>query len=156
MDPFSWTFWQAVGIAVFCGGAVGVERELSDKPAGLRTCMLVSLGSMLFVRLGAQLSGPTADPTRVLSQLVSGVGFLGAGVILARGETVRGVTTASVIWILAAIGAMIALDQNGAAVACTLVVLIVLGLLERIVKRFIPAERNDASGDGERAASRDD
>jgi putative Mg2+ transporter-C (MgtC) family protein len=128
MDPLTWSFWQAVAAAVLCGGAVGIERELSDKPAGLRTCTLVSLGAMLYVRLGAQLEAAAADPTRVLGQVITGVGFLGAGVILGQGKAVKGVTTASVIWVLAAIGAMAGLDQTAAAFATTIVVLLVLSV----------------------------
>ena len=126
MDPMSWAFWQAVGTAVLCGGAVGVEREVNDKPAGLRTCMFVCLGAMLFVRLGAELEGDVVDPGRVLAQVISGIGFLGAGVIFGRGSLVSGVTTASTIWVLAAIGCMIGLDHLAAAYAITAVVLAVL------------------------------
>ncbi|MGD9855965.1 MAG: MgtC/SapB family protein [Planctomycetaceae bacterium] len=136
MDPLSWPFWQAVGMSVLCGGIIGVDRELHDKPAGLRTCILVSLGSMLFVRLGSQLDGPAADPTRVLGQVITGIGFLGAGVILARGHSVRGVTTAGTVWVLAAIGAMIGLDQHSAAFAVTAVVSLVLVLLGPISNRL--------------------
>ncbi len=126
MDPLSVTFWQAIGTAVLCGGAIGIERELNDKPAGIRTSMLVCLGAMLFVRMGALLDDETADPTRVLGQVITGIGFLGAGVILSRGDNVKGVTTASTIWILSCIGAMIGLDHLGAAFAVTIVVLGVL------------------------------
>lgn len=143
MDPWSWSFWQAMGTAVFCGAAVGIERDINDKPAGLRTCVLVCLGSMLFVRLGAQLEGEVADPARVLAQLVSGIGFLGAGVILAQGKAVVGVTTASTIWVLAAIGGMIGLDHLAAAYAVTIVVLLVLALFDPISRR-LSRRRGDA------------
>ncbi len=136
MDPLSWSFWQAVGMSVLCGVAVGAEREISDKPAGIRTCALVSLGAMLFVRLGTQLNSPSSDPTRVLGQVITGIGFLGAGVILARGKSVRGVTTASVVWVLAAIGAMIGLDHFAAAFAVTIVVVLMLTLFHPIAKRL--------------------
>ena len=141
MDPLSWSFWQAVGAAVVCGSAVGFERELSDKPAGLRTCTLVSLGAMLYVRMGAQLDADSADPTRVLGQVITGIGFLGAGVILGQGKAVTGVTTASVIWVIAAIGAMIGLDQTAAAFAITVVVLLVLSVFGLVGKGL---SHNDA------------
>ncbi len=143
MDSLSLTFWEAVGLAVLCGGAIGIERELSDKPAGIRTSTLVCLGAMLFVRMGTLLKDPSADPTRVLGQVITGIGFLGAGVILSRGKNVKGVTTASTIWMLAAIGAMIGLDHLAAAFAVTLVVLLILtlfGMLGKWLTRNDPTE----------------
>ena len=97
MDPFSITFWQAVGMAMLCGGVIGIERELSDKPAGIRTSSLVCLGAMLFVKMGVLIDGPSGDPARILGQVITGIGFLGAGVMFARGKSVKGVTTASTI-----------------------------------------------------------
>ena len=148
MDPLSWTFWQAVGTAVLCGGAVGVEREMNDKPAGLRTCLFVCLGAMLFVRLGAEIEGDIVDPTRVLAQVISGIGFLGAGVIFGRGTLVSGVTTASTIWVLAAIGAMIGLDHIAAAFAMTAVVLLVLVLFGPI-SQSLSRHKDDAGENDE-------
>lgn len=143
MDPLNWSFWKAVGAAVLCGAVIGFERELSDKPAGLRTCSLVCLGAMLFVRMSTEFEGPAADPTRVLSQVITGIGFLGAGVILSRGESVKGVTTASTIWVLAAIGAMIGLEHIAAAYAITGLVLVVLTVFGAVNKRLSRGEHTD-------------
>lgn len=107
MDLTTLQFWGAIGIAVFCGTIIGLERQWRGKPAGIRTSILICLGTTLFIRLSVVHSGEYADPTRVLGQVVTGIGFLGAGVIFARGGTVVGITSAAVIWILASIGAMI-------------------------------------------------
>ena len=116
-DPFSESFWISVGAAVLCGGVVGLERQVRGKPAGVRTSILICLGTAVFIRLGASLAGPEADPTRVLGQLVTGVGFLGAGVMFSREGTVVGVTTASVVWVLAATGAAIGFGLYASAIA---------------------------------------
>ena len=95
------------------GGAIGLERELRDHEAGLRTHLLVSLGACVFTLVSAyawtdwtfsQSSGVTLDPTRIAAQIVTGIGFLGAGAIIVRGINVRGLTTAATLWVVAAIG----------------------------------------------------
>jgi putative Mg2+ transporter-C (MgtC) family protein len=133
-------FWARVSIALLCGAIVGLERELMGKPAGLRTCMLVCLGTAAFVRLGIDLEGERGDPTRVLSQIVAGVGFLGAGAILTRGGHVEGVTTAATIWILAAIGAAAGAGHAGTAFALSLLTTLALVGL-RPVERYLAALR---------------
>ncbi len=125
-DPFAPSFWVSTGVAVFCAGVVGLERQIRGKPVGVRTSILICLSTSIFVQLGAGFSGGQADPTRVLGQIVTGVGFLGGGVILARGGVVTGVTTAAVIWVLAAIGATIGLGLFTAAVAFAMLTTAVL------------------------------
>jgi len=125
-DPLSLPFWTVVGVAIVCGGIVGLERQVRGKPAGVRTSILVCLGTAVFIHLGAALSGTEGDPARVLGQLVTGVGFLGAGVMFSREGAVIGVTTAAVIWILAAIGAAIGLERYGGALALAVVTVVVL------------------------------
>ena len=120
------TFWMQVGAALFCGGAIGIERQLRGKAAGVRTSILVCLGTEVFVSLGASVVGPNVDPTRVLGQVITGIGFLGAGVILAREGRLLGVTSASVIWMLAALGALCGLGYLSTAIVLTLIALIVL------------------------------
>ena len=139
MDPSQSEFWVAAAVACLCGAVIGVERQLRGKPAGIRTSMLICLGTMLFVRLGSEVAGPSGDSTRVLGQVVTGVGFIGAGVMLAREGLVRGVTSAAVIWTLAAIGALVGFGRHGAAAASAVLVLAVLTgvqLLERGVLRL--------------------
>jgi putative Mg2+ transporter-C (MgtC) family protein len=110
-------FWKTVGMAVVTGGMIGLERQLRGKPAGIRTSVLICLGTAVFVYLSRQLGGPGTDPTRVLGQVVTGIGFLGGGVMLIREGIVYGVTTAAVIWMLAAVGSMVGLGFFGAAFA---------------------------------------
>ena len=99
LNPESRLFWMHVGTAVLCGGLIGIERQLRGKAAGIRTSILICLGTALFVSLGASLPSDRVDPTRVLAQVVSGIGFLGGGVILARKGLIVGVTSAAVIWV---------------------------------------------------------
>jgi len=102
-----------LGVAAGLGAVIGLERELDEKAAGLRTHMLVSLGAALFTMVGAYgfhdfLTGGGAivrtDPSRIAAQVVTGIGFLGAGVIFRQGFTVRGLTTAASLWVVAAVG----------------------------------------------------
>lgn len=92
-------------IASALGALVGTERESRGHPAGIRTQALVALASALLTGVGAEgFAGAAADPTRVASQIVTGIGFIGAGVILKQGGTVRGLTTAATLWLSAALG----------------------------------------------------
>lgn len=136
--PLHPEFWSIVGIAVVCGTIIGFERQLRGKPAGIRTSILVCLSSAVFIHLSAVNVG-FGDPTRVLGQLVSGVGFLGGGVMFARDGLVSGVTTAAVIWVLAAIGAAIGLGHGTDALVLSVVVVAILvgvHLLETVVRRL--------------------
>jgi putative Mg2+ transporter-C (MgtC) family protein len=140
LSPLSRTFWLHLGTALLCGAAVGLERQIRGKVAGVRTSSLICVGTSLFVAMGASLAPERADPTRVLGQVVTGVGFLGAGVILARGGRILGVTTAAVIWILAAIGCLIGLGYLSAGLAITLATLGVLLGVEAI-ENFLERRR---------------
>ena len=111
----------AIITAVFCGGFIGLERQLRGKAAGMRTSILICLGTLSFIQLGIFAGTDNSDPTRVLGQVITGIGFLGAGVIMTRGGTLAGVTTASVVWILAAIGSSIGFERYPQAVILTLV-----------------------------------
>lgn len=125
-NPLSQPFWLTVGISVICGAIVGLERQIRGKPAGVRTSILICMSTAVFIHLGAGATSLVADPTRVLGQVVTGVGFLGAGVILTREGAVSGVTTAAVIWVLAATGAAIGLGSYLGAVTLALVTVAVL------------------------------
>ena len=100
---------------------IGLERQLRGKPLDVRSGVLICLGTHVFIRLGLSHATGNVDQTRVLGQVVTGVGFLGAGVMLTRGHYVVGLTTASVIWVLAAIGATIGFGNYSGAIALTLV-----------------------------------
>jgi putative Mg2+ transporter-C (MgtC) family protein len=119
---------------------VGLERQLRGKPLDVRSGVLICLGTHIFIRLSLMHSF-NVDPNRVLGQVVTGIGFLGAGVMLTRGHHVVGVTTASVIWVLAAIGASIGFGNYGAAFALTLVTLAVLNILEVVENRLASMRR---------------
>jgi putative Mg2+ transporter-C (MgtC) family protein len=132
LSPNEKEFWLRILVAVLSGGVIGLERQIRGKVAGVRTSILICLGTEIFVSLGASFPADIADPTRVVGQVVTGIGFLGAGVILSRGDRILGVTTAAVIWILAAIGAMIGLGHLQAAMVLTLVCVLVLVGVERL------------------------
>lgn len=99
-------FVSKLGLAVLLGAAIGIERQWRQRSAGLRTNTLVSLGAAAYVLLSASLTDNGADPSRVASQIVAGVGFLGAGVIMHEGLTVQGLNTAATIWCSAAVGSL--------------------------------------------------
>lgn len=112
-------------VSLFLGALIGAEREYKGRNIGFRTIILITLGSTLFTILSTILGG-TSDPTRIASNIVTGVGFLGAGAIFRDGSSVRGVTTASIIWISAAIGMACGIGQYEFAVIVTTTVLIIL------------------------------
>jgi len=133
-------------VAAILGGLVGWEREHKGRAAGLKTHILVSIGSALFVLapLLADIDG--ADVTRVMQGVVSGIGFLGAGAILKldKGERVEGLTTAAGVWMTAAIGMAAGMGQEMVALATTFVALLVVGAIPRIQR---PARRTSKASD---------
>ena len=142
-----------LSLAAVLGGLIGVERELREREAGLRTHLLVSLGSALFTIVSAYgfhaflASGASvvrADPTRIAAQIVTGIGFLGAGAIIRQGLSVRGLTTAATLWVVAAVGLAAGAGYYSAAVITTALVLIALYPLRivayRILHRFRPED----------------
>jgi putative Mg2+ transporter-C (MgtC) family protein len=132
--------WLRLAVAVICGVVVGLERQRHHKEAGLRTMMLISLGSALYViigRLMAAHGGENIDPTRIAGQIVTGIGFLGAGVIIQQGLTVRGLTTAATIWTVAAVGALIGAGYPLLGLAVTLGIVVMLMAIAWIEHRFL-------------------
>lgn len=138
-------------LALVLGSAVGWERERARKPAGLRTNILICLGATLLADLSVQVaatsSGPT-DASRIAAQIVSGVGFLGAGTIIQGGGSVTGLTTAATLWVVAAIGIAVGLGATTEAVGTTILVLVALTPLRkleaRVEEEWSDAERSDA------------
>jgi len=125
-----------LALAAGLTGAIGLERELRERSAGLRTHMLVGVGSALFTIVSAYGwsdfvfgSGVTFDPTRIAAQIVTGIGFLGAGAIIRQGFSIRGLTTAAGLWVVAAIGMAAGAGYYSAALVGTGVVLVALGPL---------------------------
>lgn len=125
-------------LAGILGGAIGWEREHAHKPAGLRTNILICVGAALLADLSrhvAAAAGSPADPGRIAAQIVSGVGFLGAGTIIQARGSVTGLTTAATLWVVAAIGMSAGFGANVEAVGTTVLVLIALIPLGRIERR---------------------
>ena len=138
IDIFKLELMLQVGLATVLGGAIGLERELGGKPAGLRTNILICIGSVLYTHLSIAMVGGTADPTRVAGQIVTGVGFIGAGTILHARGAVVGLTSAATIWVVAAIGVALGSGFYLEGIGTTLVVLAVLaglGRVEKLVER---------------------
>ena len=119
------------------GALVGLEREIHEHPAGMRTHLLVSLGSAGFTVLSIDVFGVDGDPGRVAAQVVTGVGFLGAGAILKEGATIRGLTTAASLWAVAAVGMAAGAGAWGVAVTATIIVLVSLWPLRLLSERFV-------------------
>jgi uncharacterized membrane protein YhiD involved in acid resistance len=125
-------FGPRVGFAVLCGGLIGLERELKSKPAGIKTNILICLGSTLYTSVSIMISmslseqGHWGDPARIAAQIVSGIGFLGGGTIIQSRGTIQGLTTAATIWVVAALGVCIGLGYPQIAVFSAIVVILVL------------------------------
>jgi putative Mg2+ transporter-C (MgtC) family protein len=118
--PEPWASIALVVAAVVCGAIVGSEREKREKPAGLRTLVLVCLGSALFTMVSFAFGTTTGDTGRVAAQIVTGVGFLGAGVIMHGRTAVSGLTTAATIWATAATGMVVGVGRVGAALGLSI------------------------------------
>lgn len=121
--PYS---WYSIGMAVLCGTVIGLERQLRGKPVGIRTSALIVFGTYVFIASSMLVSNEASDPSRVIGQVVTGIGFLGAGVMLARDGVVVGVTSAATIWALAAVGVSIAIGNLSAAFKLSLAVVLIL------------------------------
>jgi putative Mg2+ transporter-C (MgtC) family protein len=128
----AWRLLLAAGL----GAAVGLEREYRQKPAGLRTNILIAVGSALFTILSLQMTQGVGDTSRVAGQIVTGIGFLGGGAILRSGDSIRGMTTAATIWVNAAIGVAAGTGQFVLATFATALTLVVLAVLPPIELYF--------------------
>ncbi len=133
-------FLVRIVIAAACGAAVGWEREWRHKPAGLRTYMLVAMGSAAFtvaalryaLHPAADVGDVALDPTRVIQGIVGGIGFLGAGAILHSGGSVEGLTTAAGVWVMGAIGVACGLGYYDIAITTTLLSVFIVGVMGAI------------------------
>lgn len=125
-----------LSVAALLGAALGFERELRGKDAGLRTHILVSVGAAIFILVPVTSGMTTADASRVMQGIISGIGFLGAGAILkqAKDHAVLGLTTAASIWVAAAVGVAAGYGREATAVASTIIALFVLAVLGRFEK----------------------
>lgn len=124
--------------AAILGAVIGLEREIHEHPAGMRTHLLVSLGAAGFTVLSIEaFQAPGADPARVAAQIVTGVGFLGAGAILKEGATIRGLTTAASLWAVAAVGMAAGAGAWGVAITTSVIVVVSLWPLRLLTRRFV-------------------
>ncbi|MDB5985307.1 MAG: mgtC [Nevskia sp.] len=146
MTPLDWSPYLHLSLALLLGTAIGLERLLRHNPAGLHTNALVALGSAGFVMAGTLTSGDS--PTRIAAQVVSGIGFLCAGVILRHGMTVRGLNTAATVWCSSAVGVLAAVGLVPLAIAFALGVVLTNFVLHIIEARILKmpayaAHKND-------------
>lgn len=133
-------------VAVLAGGAIGLERQIAGKPAGLRTNILICVGSALLMDLsitvgGVWGDGMVGDPARLAAQVVTGIGFIGAGTIMQSGGTITGLTSAATLWVVAAIGLVAGAGFFGEALGATLTVMIVLAGLGRLEHGLLRVRR---------------
>jgi putative Mg2+ transporter-C (MgtC) family protein len=133
-------------VAVLIGGLIGWDRQRQDKPAGLRTHMLVSLGAASFTLLGFEVgahlsprTGEGFDPTRVLQGVIGGIGFLGAGSIIQQGGKVSGITTAASVWVSGALGAAAGVGAYVLAGATAILAFVILAVVARLDVKPDPA-----------------
>ena len=148
-------------LAILIGGAIGFERELHGRPAGLRTHMLVCLISSMLIYASRELpvdilSNPAIsrvvmDPNRLGAGIVMGIGFLGAASVIRAGDIVRGVTTGATVWSVAGLGVVIGQGEYGLAITGTAIVLVVLSGMDRIARRIAPVIYRRVVVRGERA-----
>jgi putative Mg2+ transporter-C (MgtC) family protein len=123
-------------VAFLCGATIGIERERNDKPVGLRTLVLICVGSCVFTQVSMSPILGAQEPARIAAQIVTGVGFLGAGSIIREGVGVIGVTTAATVWITAGVGMVVGAGYATAGVALSLMILVTLVVLKWIEERL--------------------
>ena len=127
-----------IGLSLVLGGIIGFERERDSQPAGLRTHMILVVGACLAMMLSVNIASKAgSDPTRLAAQVVSGIGFLGAGAILRSGFNVKGLTTATTLWTMAIVGLAVGVGYYAVAAITTLVLMIVLSVMDVVEKRFV-------------------
>jgi putative Mg2+ transporter-C (MgtC) family protein len=134
------TFFLRGGFAILCGAIIGIERERKGKPAGFRTNTLICFGSALYMLVTEFIMlkiGVPTDPTRIAAQVVTGIGFLGAGTIIQSRGTITGLTSAATIWVVAGIGLIIGAGFPWIGVICTFMVLMTLILLGKIEPKLL-------------------
>jgi putative Mg2+ transporter-C (MgtC) family protein len=124
--------------AAVLGGLIGLERERNNQPAGLRTHIILCLGSALIMEVSLRIGAmtPTGDPGRIAAQVVTGIGFLGAGAIMRMGASVRGLTTAASIWTTAGIGLAVGAGYHLEAISVVVIMLLSLSLLKKVGRRL--------------------
>lgn len=145
----TWIMIVNLLIAAFLGGLIGLEREAGHRPAGLRTTMLVCVGSALFTLLSIHAFPSAGDVSnaRVAAQIVSGIGFLGAGTVWRAQDQVKGLTTAATMWVAAALGMAVGAGLGLLALAATLITLFILIVMQRVERRYFPHDAQPGTSD---------
>jgi putative Mg2+ transporter-C (MgtC) family protein len=138
IDPLD---WRSVLTAIVCGVIIGLERQLRGKPVGIRTSSLIVLGTYVFVQMSVATQTEMTDPSRIIGQVVTGIGFLGAGVMLTRQGIVFGVTSAATIWSLASIGVVLSMADHWVAVKLSIVVVLILWGVDFLEETFAALTR---------------
>lgn len=157
IDPLTWT---GIASTLACGGIIGLERQILGKPVGIRTSMLICLSTYIFVTVSNSVAASGTDPSRIIGQVVTGVGFLGGGVMLARDGIVVGVTSAAAIWILAAIGVTVACNHGVTGIKLAVLGAVILvgvtkvehtfkALQRGVHSKFRSIRRPDSNGDSD-------
>ena len=131
--------------ATLCGFIVGYGRELRHRPAGIRTNILIAIGCTLYASLGFYLAEkhPNVDPTRIIGQIATGIGFLGAGAIVKSDQKLTGVTTAAFIWAMSAVSILIGSNMYLIPIAATLLLVIITWIFEGLEKRIHKGHANE-------------
>ena len=140
------TFMLRCGVASVCGGIIGLERERKGKPAGFRTNILICVGAAIYMAVGLLMvnaGGEQGDPARIAAQVVTGIGFLGAGCIIQAGGRVTGLTSAATIWVVASIGLLAGAGFPMLALLSAGFVSLMLFVLTPIERRFLDPGSDD-------------
>lgn len=150
IENFVQTDWVSViskiGLAIIFGYLIGVERELHGKVVGTRTITLIALGTALYVLMSPTIFG--GDNSRIIAQVVSGIGFLGAGIIFKNGDTVKGLTTAATVWCAAAVGGLCGFGMFAEALLGTLAIVTINILFRHRLSKFEKKEREKSEQKG--------
>ncbi len=159
-SPFDFEIFGQLALAAFLGALIGIERKIAGKGAGMRTFALVAMGSALFSIVSVNalkfIEGADVinfDPTRIAAQIVTGVGFIGAGIIIFSQSKLRGVTTAAGLWLASAIGLAVGFKFFAAAIFATVIAIFILTFLwifeERFIERLPYFRRQESEDDSE-------
>lgn len=127
-------------LSIILGGFIGVDRELKRKPGGLRTHILICLGATFLMIISQFTSGSNGDPSRIAAQVISGIGFIGGGVIMKYGFNIKGITTASTIWIVTAVGLGIGAKMYFESILITFFSWIILFIVNKLEHRFFEGD----------------
>lgn len=147
ITSFAQTDWVGViskiGMAIILGYLIGIERELQGKVVGTRTVTLIAIGATLYVLMSPTIFG--GDNSRIIAQVVSGIGFLGAGIIFKDGDTVKGLTTAATVWCAAAVGGLCGFGMFAEAIIGTLAIVVINIFFKHRLSKFEKEERHTNS-----------